>query len=199
MLCCNPKRSGTILLLKPPKQNYLVKHKRLNRINNASHAISAANWHECPSLGIQLPRLVPGLFWPRRQEVAGALDGGVGGTVDICRGWRARCTGNGVSRRLLVGHYPGILMKCGAVRGWGSLDGMSNAWVGRGSTHTPTPSLFPSTLLPVPSSCIPSAPKPPKCTQWDGGCPGAHAPSAGHFPGDEAEREAIRHLGTAGV
>lgn len=49
-----------------------------------------------------------------RIHVHGGGGGGAPGTVgavDICRGWRARRAGNGLSRRSLVGHYPGVLMK----------------------------------------------------------------------------------------
>lgn len=50
-----------------------------------------------------------------------------------------------------------------AVRKRGSLDGMLNARMGRGNTHTPPPSLRPRSplqillLFPVPCACIPSA------------------------------------------
>lgn len=67
-------------------------------------------------------------------------------------------------------------------------------------THTiPSPSLSP--LKSSPSSLflvLPICPEPLNCTQWDGGCLGAHAPDAGRFPCDKAECEAIRHLGTTG-
>lgn len=71
-------------------------------------------------------------------------------TVDICRGWRAECTGNGVSRRVLVGHYHGILMTCGqfAHRGlWMAC--RTHGWAE--AVHTS------SILSPLPCACIPSA------------------------------------------
>lgn len=89
----------------------------------------------------------------------GALGSGGGGTVDICRGWRAQCTGNGVSRRLLVGHYPGILMKCGAVCKRGFLDVECTAGQRQ---HIPSLSPLRSSL------CLYLiCPMPSNCTQWE--------------------------------
>lgn len=76
---------------------------------------------------------------------------GSGTTVDICRSCRSRHAGNGASRRVLVGHYPGPLMKCGQLS-------KRALWMGRGGTHTH-----------LVSACIPSA----RATQLhptDGGC-----------------------------
>lgn len=95
------------------------------KINDTSRGASASVW--------QHPFLLENIL-AKQAGSSGAPGSGGGGTVDICRGWRAECTGNGVSRRSLVGHYPGVLMKCGAVHKRGSLDGVLNARVGRGGT-----------------------------------------------------------------
>uniref|UniRef100_A0AAV2L8A9 Uncharacterized protein n=1 Tax=Knipowitschia caucasica TaxID=637954 RepID=A0AAV2L8A9_KNICA len=78
----------------------------------------------------------------------GIITGGVWVAVErrMNRVAKAECAGNGVSQRVLVGHYPGILMKCGQCTSR-SLDAMSDARMGRASTH----------ILGLLCACTPSA------------------------------------------
>lgn len=100
--------------------------------------------------------------------------GGGGRTADICRGWRTQCTGNGVSRRVLVGHYPGILMKCGQfTKGGLWMACRMHGWAEAAHTLAPFES---SPYFSVPGACIPSAPS--RRTAPDG----TQAASVAHAP-----------------
>lgn len=131
--------------------------------------------------------------------------GGGGGTVDICRGWRAQCTGNGVSRRLLVGHYPGILMKCGQfAKGGLWMACWMHGWAEAAHIHPRHP--FALTLPfksspPFPSSSslslYPICPSPRTAPNGTEAGRERMRRSPGVFL-RQADCEAIRHLGTAG-
>lgn len=76
-----------------------------------------------------------------------------------------------------------------------------HGWAEAAHIHPHHPFALTLPLKSSPSSLflvLPICPEPLNCTQWDGGCLGAHAPDAGRFPCDKAECEAIRHLGTTG-